>query len=172
MRNGEIQQIRKYVSESKEDLTPVELVDRYFTENVVWSKEKDEWAAMTTEQKQAFVITLTETETMQTQTSTPAKRVAQIKAIASKQKIVNKEKVIKVPAPVKAKTKTKVVAKAPVKVVKAPPMEGGKVTKMSKARVIYKAMKNKPRQDILAAFIKMGLTKAGANTYLQIIRKG
>lgn len=165
MRSAEIQQIHRYVSQSTEDLTPVERVDKYFKETVVWSKEKDEWTAMTAEQKQAFTITLTEPrkETMQTTTtSTPTSRIATIKRIASKQKV---------PA-VKAKAKTRVVAKvakAPVKDVKAPVK---KETRMSKARVIYKAMKNKPRQDILAAFIKMGLTKHGANTYLQIIRKG
>lgn len=57
---------------------------------------------------------------------------------------------------------------------KSPATKNGKPkkeSKMDKARVIYKAMKNKPRQEILTAFMKMGLTKHGANTYYYIVKK-
>jgi hypothetical protein len=44
-------------------------------------------------------------------------------------------------------------------------------SKMELAISVYNKMKDKPRQDILAAFMsKAGLTKAGAATYLTLVK--
>ena len=76
--------------------------------------------------------------------------------------------------PIIAKAPAKTTAKPAETTSKSKPAvkkPDGQKSKMELATELYVKMKDKSRQDILAAFIdKAGLTKAGANTYLSLIK--
>lgn len=67
-------------------------------------------------------------------------------------------------------TKKTPVKKTPAK---APKKAQEEITsKMDRAVAVFKKMAGKPRKDVVKAFMEeVGLTKAGAATYYQIIKK-
>ena len=87
-------------------------------------------------------------------------------AAAFEKSITTAKKPAKKAAPKKAAVKKVPAKKASVKKAAKPE------SKAEKARAIFKMMKGAARKDVIAAFMKdAGLSKAGASTYFQNIKK-